>query len=273
MVKSPLLPTVLIRNTLFGLHKWGYALPDIFGNELSFILAKSNLKCYFKSSFKILLCVCHATQPVLFPAIIHICNKPTWLIHNNIKSIFLCFELSSIRQHFPHGHCYMKLLQQVTCTYTEFLCSLFASCFFQIFKDFSWDWTCRLYNTHSSLNKAALDITQHTDTKCVTWLNSAGRAVLVVGPAACLTHQARKGGPAATRAQPRRVHVEAWKDIAKIVCSFLPWFISRDVSAQLTCTLALVVCKLVLNSAAWNTTVRDGGSYCMVWVCVSDSGS
>lgn len=59
MVKWPLLPTVLIRNTLLDLHGWGYALPNIFGNELelSFILAKSNLKCYFK----ILLCVCHAT--------------------------------------------------------------------------------------------------------------------------------------------------------------------------------------------------------------------
>lgn len=168
-------------------------------------------------------------QPLL--ATIHICNKLKWPIHNNINSNLSVFWTVIYKTMFSP---WSLLYEVVTISYMHihrvFSCSLFASCFFQIFKDFSWDWTCRPYNTHSSQNKAALDIPQHTDTKSVTWLNSAGWAVLVVSPATCLVNQARKGGPAATPAQPRWVHVEVWKDIPEIVCSFLTWLINRDVA-------------------------------------------
>jgi len=41
MTKLPLLPTVLTRSMLRGLHKQGHTLPSIFANELelSFMLA------------------------------------------------------------------------------------------------------------------------------------------------------------------------------------------------------------------------------------------
>lgn len=127
-------------------------------------------------------------------------------------------------------------------------CSLFASGLFHIFKDLSWDWISRPHNAHSSLNKTALGITQRTHTKHVTRLNSAEWPVLTVSPATCLMQDARKGGPAAARAQPRWVHVKDWTCL-----QFLDLVQHQRCNiAQLICTLAPAVYKPMLNSAAWD---------------------
>ena len=172
-------------------------------------------------------------------------------MHTNVHSISPCFEPSSIRQWFPIvivlWSCFNKLHILTQSFELQPISDLFHT-----FKDLSWDWTCRPSNIHSSLIKKVLDTTECTHVKCVTLLNSAEWAVLVVSLVTCLMHQARKGGPAATCAQPRWVHVEDWKyswtclQFLGLVCQ------ERCSIAQLICTLAPAACKPMLNSAAWD---------------------
>lgn len=121
---------------------------------------------------------------------------------NDIHSVSPCLELFSVRQSSPHCNHYVQFFQQVPCTYRVLNYSLFASGLFHVFKELSRDRACWPYNTHSSLRTTALAIEHelnehHTHTKCVTWLNSAEWAALVVSPATCLMHEASKGGLAA----------------------------------------------------------------------------